>query len=205
MRVDTGAIPYPIFTLGALAPWSLFAGSVSQGVTSIIQGQQMVTRFAFPRAVLPLSSIGLSLVDLAVSGAIFLLFIFFLGDGLPLTALWFPVLLVLELVLIVGLVLLGSSLNVFARDFRLAVPLVVQVWLLLTPVMYPLSSVPSGLRSWYMLNPMTGLVESFRRVLVYGHAPEVAMLLPAAVGALVVFVMGTWYFSATESRFADVI
>lgn len=205
VQVDTGDVPYAVFALAALAPWSLFAGSLMQGMQSLIQGHLMVTRFAFPRAVLPLSAVGLGLVDLGVSGLLFILFIYLLGVGLPATALWFLALLVVEIVFVVGLVLLGSALNVFARDVRIAVPLLVQVWLLLTPVMYPLSDVPESLRPWYLLNPMTGLIESFRRVLVYGHAPETSMLIPAAIGALFFFVLGTWYFSTTESRFADVI
>jgi len=113
--------------------------------------------------------------------------------------------LLIELVLVVGVVLLGSAVNVFARDIRIAIPLLMQLWLFLTPVMYPLESVSGGLRTLYMLNPMTGLVEVFRQILAYGEAPSMSMLLPAAIGALVMLVIGTWYFSVTEERFADVI
>jgi lipopolysaccharide transport system permease protein len=106
---------------------------------------------------------------------------------------------------VVGVVLFGSALNVFARDVKLAVPLLSQLWLFLTPVLYPLSEVPAGLRPWYRLNPMTGVVESFRSILVYGQAPDMLVLLPSLVGATALFLFGWWYFSSVEHRFADVI
>ena len=80
-----------------------------------------------------------------------------------------------------------------------------QLWLYLTPVMYPLERVPDGLRPLYLANPMTGLVEAFREVLAYGRAPTFSLLVPAAIGAVLVLAAGISYFSVTESRFADVI
>lgn len=203
--VDTGKVSYAVFALAALAPWTFLASSVILGVPSVADSPHIVARFAFPRAVLPLSMIGVSLLDLAASFAIFVVFAYLLGDGLALSALWFPLLLIVEIVFVVGVVLLASALNVFARDVRLAVPLLVQLWLFITPVMYPLATVPRELRVWYLLNPMTGLVESFRRVLVYGSVPDFELLVPSVVGAVTALVVGTSYFRVTEPRFADVI
>jgi lipopolysaccharide transport system permease protein len=106
--------------------------------------------------------------------------------------------------LVVGIILLGSALNVFARDVKLAVPLISHFWFLLTPVLYPLTQ-DEELRKWLLLNPMTGLVESFREILVVGNTPTPDLLLPAVVGAVVLLFLGLWYFSTTEPRFADVI
>ncbi len=203
--VDTGEVSYPLFTLAGLAPWSFLASGVSTGVPSIVTQQTMVTRLAFPRAAIPISSVGTALIDLGITTLVFVAFATITGAGLPLTALWAPLLLLLEIVFVIGVVLFGSALNVFARDIRLAVPLIVQLWLLITPVMYPLDQVPADLRGLYLLNPMTGLIESFRRVLIHGHAPELATILPSIVGALVVLAIGAWYFTVTEKRFADVI
>jgi lipopolysaccharide transport system permease protein len=205
VHVDTGRASYGLFALAALIPWTLFANSLILGVPSVVGASSMITRLAFPRAALPLSMAGLSLIDLALTMVAFVALAFIQGVGVPVTALWVPVLLLVELPLIVGIVLFGSALNVFARDIRLAVPLLVQFWLFLTPVMYPLRAVPASLRSTYLVNPMTGLVESFRQVLVAGHAPSVSLLLPAIVGAVVALVVGVWYFGSTEARFADVI
>jgi lipopolysaccharide transport system permease protein len=198
-------VPYTLFTLAALTPWTFFSQSVTAGVPSIVGSIQMVTRLPFPRAVIPISMIGTSMIDLGISLVGFVLFAVITGAGLPITALWLPVLLAIELVLVVGVVLLGSAVNVFARDVRIAIPLVTQLWLFLTPVMYPLESVSDGMRSLYLLNPMTGLVEAFRQILAYGEPPSLGLLIPAIVGAIVILALGTWYFSTTEERFADVV
>jgi lipopolysaccharide transport system permease protein len=204
-QINTGTIPYPLFVFAALTPWTFFASSLTFGIPSVTQNHPMVTRLAFPRVALPISMIGLALVDLAIAGATFVVFVYVTGSSIPLTALWFPVLLLVEMILAVGVVLLGSALNVFARDVKLAIPVLTQLWLFLTPVLYPLSEVPAGLRPWYQLNPMTGVVESFRSILVYGQSPDVFVLLPSAAGATAVLLLGWWYFSSIEHRFADVI
>ena len=197
---------YSIITMAALVPWSFFQNSLTSGVPSVVQASSMLTRIPFPRASLPLSMIGISMLDLSIAALLFVVLTFLLGDGLPLTALWFPILLGLEVLLVAGVTLLTSSLNLFARDVKLAVPIAMQLWLFLTPVMYPLESVSESLRPYYLLNPMTGLVESFRTVLISpGAAPELDLLLPTIIGAVALFLLGSWYFAATENRFADVI
>lgn len=205
LDVDTGKTSYQLFALAGLAPWSFFSSSVATGVPSIATQMMMVTRLSFPRAAIPLAVVGTGLIDLAITTSLFLGYAIVTGAGVPLTALWALVLLVIEVVFVVGVVLFGSALNVFARDIRLAIPLVVQLWLYLTPVMYPLDTVPDNLRTLYLANPMTGLIESFRRVLIDGRTPDISVLTPSIVGAVVMLVLGTWYFAATESRFADVI
>jgi lipopolysaccharide transport system permease protein len=204
MGVETPG-SYAVFALSGLTAWTFFANSLILGVPSVVNAQIMVTRLAFPRAIIPLSSVGISLIDLVLSGLIFVVFAFLVGDGVPGTAIWFPLLLLIEIILIVGVLLFASALDVFARDVGLALPLLVQVWFFMTPVVSPLETVPAPLRGWYLANPMTGVIESAHRVLVYGQAPDFGLLLTAIVGSLAVFVLGVWYFFATESRFADVI
>jgi ABC-type polysaccharide/polyol phosphate export permease len=203
-RIDTGGTPYALFALAALAPWTFFANCLTYAATSVVQAHGIITRIPFPRAALPIAMSVTVLIDLAVASLAFLAFASLTGAGLPKTALWFPVLLLVEIVLTLGLVLLISALNVFVRDVHLAVPFLVQALLLVTPVMYPLKAVPEALRSWYMLNPMTGLMESFRDVLLYGQPPTPSLLMPAVLGAIAALLLGSWYFWATENRFADV-
>jgi lipopolysaccharide transport system permease protein len=204
--VDSGDadVPYPAFAIAALAPWTFFSNCLSAGVPSVVQSSQMITRLAFPRSVVPFSMIGVSLVDLAIGNVILFGFLLITGFPIPGTAVWFPLLLLIEVALVTGVVLLASALNVFARDLKLGLPLFTQLWLLLTPVMYPLSDV-GELRSLYLLNPMTGLVESFREVLLYGRAPTMELLAPSLIGALVLVAVGSWYFSVVENRFADAL
>src|SRR5439155_25474339 len=163
--------------------------------------QGMIARLSFPRMALTLSMIGTATLDLVVASGIFVVVALATGAGVPVTALLFPVLILIELVLIVGIVLLGSAINVFARDVRLAVPLIIQMWLLITPVMYPLSAAPASVRPWFLVNPLSGLVENFRRILAEGRGLDVGLLAPSLVGAAAVILLGFWYFAATESRF----
>jgi lipopolysaccharide transport system permease protein len=204
-NVDTGETNYAVFTLAALAPWTFFASSLQMGAGAVVNAAQMVAKLAFPRAVLPLSLVGIAFIDFGISMAIFVAVAFIMGEGLRVTFLLFPALIAIEIVLVLGLVFLFSAMNVFARDVRLGVPLMVQLWLFLTPVMYPLSRVPDDLRIFYLANPMTGLVELFRRIALEGHGFEIRLLLPALIASAVAIVVGTWYFKSTEPLFADVV
>ncbi len=203
--VSSGNTPYALNTLSALVPWSFFAASLTLAVPSVVAAQPLVTRLAFPRSAIPLATIGTSLIDLGITTAVFLVSLLLTRTPLPLTAVWAPVLMVIEVALVTGVVLFFSALNVFARDIKILVPLATQLWLLVTPVMYPLDAVPPNLRDLYLLNPMTGLVESFRGALIYGTPPQIELLLPSMTGAILFLILGTWYFGATERRFADVI
>jgi lipopolysaccharide transport system permease protein len=203
--VETGEQSYALGTLAALIPWTFFASSLSFGVGSVVAQRAMITKLAFPRFVLPLGIIGTCLIDLAIAAVIFVALAYAIGDGIHLSAVWVPALLLIEFALVIGLVFLGSAANVFARDIKLAIPLLMQLWLLLTPVLYPLEAVPKATQDLYLANPMTGLVESFRRVLLGGQGPEFGVLLPALIGAIVSLIFGTWYFGVTERRFADVV
>lgn len=201
--VDSGDTPYMLFALAALAPWTLFASSISLGVPSVVGASQMITRIPFPRSVLPISMMGTALVDLSISCTVFVVFLYATGSYLPMTALWFPLFVILELLFATGVVLLLSALNVFARDVKQAVPLMIQLWLFLTPVLYPL---PKEFETLYLLNPMTGIIESFRNALLPpGQGPDLGLLLPSLVGTAAFLLLGWWYFSSTQNRFADVI
>ncbi len=201
--VESGDTPYMLFTLAALTPWTLFASSITVGVPSIVSASQMITRVPFPRSALPVSMMGTAVIDVIISGVVFVVFLYATGSYLPMTALWFPLFVAIELLFATGVVLLLSALNVFARDVKQAVPLTLQLWLFLTPVMYPL---PKDYEIWYLLNPMTGIIESFRRALLPpGPGPVLHLLLPALLGTATFLVLGSWYFSATQHRFADVI
>jgi len=203
--IQGGRFPYALIAMAGLVPWTFFANSVTLGVPSVALSQAIVTRLPFPRAVIPLSLVGTSFIDLLVSAVIFAIFALAYGVGIPVTAAWLPVLVLLELALVAGITLLGGALNAFARDVRVMVPVAVQVWLFLTPVLYPLTRVPKALRGLFLVNPMTGIVEAFRRVLVYGTLPDLSLLAPTLAGTAFVLVVGWWYFDATEGRFADVL
>jgi len=114
-------------------------------------------------------------------------------------------LVVIQTVFTVGVCLFASALNVYYRDVKYALGLIVTLWMYATPIIYPMTLVPERFRKFYLLNPMTGLIESYRDVLVKGSGPQLLYVGVAAAGAVLLFVLGYFYFKRIEMSFADVV
>jgi lipopolysaccharide transport system permease protein len=165
----------------------------------------LVTKVNVPREVLPIASVGGSLVDFAASSLVFIGLLFFYRVQIHATILWIPYLIVVQICLAIGVTLLLSTLNVFYRDIRFAVPLAIQIWMYASPVIYPLSSVPESLQPLYLLNPAAGLIESYRSVILRGETPLPAYLLPMTLISVLILIFSYLLFKRLEWRFADVI
>jgi lipopolysaccharide transport system permease protein len=205
LKIDTADIPYPLFVYSGLLPWTLFSGSVALAVPSIVRNMDLVTKIFFPREILPLSSIGIPLVDFLVGSLILVLFTLGYGYRFPVTALWVIVLVVLQLLFTLGLALFGSALNVLFRDIGHLVGPVLVVWQFATPIVYPVEAVPENLRSLYFLNPMAALIDSYKRVLLLELQPRWGPLLVTLALSIVLLAAGYWFFSRAERVFADVV
>jgi lipopolysaccharide transport system permease protein len=205
VQVDTGGIPYPIFSYTALVPWTFFATSLTFGIASLVNNMNLVTKIYFPREILPLASIGAAFVDFLVSAAILagMLLIYGLAPGW--ISLWVVPLLGLQVALTIAVVLLGSAVLVFFRDVRFVVPLLIQVWMYATPIIYPVSLVPERFRTLYFLNPMAGIIDGYRRVLLTGEPPQLDALAAGAVVTLALLAIGSVFFKHAEPVFADLI
>jgi lipopolysaccharide transport system permease protein len=204
-RVPTDGVPYPIFAYAALLPWTLLATSVSFGIPSLVNNMNLVTKTYFPREILPLAVTGAAFVDFCVASTIFAVMMVFYRVPVHWTLVWVPLLIGVQIILILGVTFLGSAVNVFFRDVRFVVPLGLQLWLYATPVIYPESLVPERLRTLYMLNPMAGLVASYRRVILRGLQPEPRDLGLAVVLSGVLCAASYWFFKRVERKFADLI
>lgn len=205
LKVPTGEIPYPIFVFSALVPWTAFSNSMSQGIPSLVGQMNLVTKASFPREILPFGVIGATFVDFLSAFIIFL--VMFLLYRSPLTGqvLWLPLLILLQFCLAAGVVLIGSALNVFFRDIRFIIPLLTQVWMYATPIMYPVDLVPERFRSIYAINPMVGIIESYRNIFLRGQPPEWPSLALSSVITILLFGFGYAFFKRVEPAFADVI
>lgn len=204
-RVPTDGIPYPVFSYAAVLPWTFFSSSVSFGVPSLVNNLNLVTKIYFPREILPMGAIGACFFDFLIASTIFLPMLLLYRIPLSWALAWLPVLLVLQMVLTLGVVLLGSAIIVLYRDVRFIVPLALQLWMFASPIIYPVSLVPERFRPFYVLNPMAGLIDAYRQVIVYGQPPALGYLGLSAVGALVLFAIGLVTFRRLEKSFADVI
>jgi lipopolysaccharide transport system permease protein len=204
-KVPTDGIPYPIFSYSALLPWSLLSTAITFGVPSLVTNFSLVVKTYFPREVLPLGAVGASLFDFLVASSIFVVLLVYYRIEVKSTILWLPIILLLQLVLISGLALAGSALLILYRDMRFIVPLGLQIWLYLTPVIYPVTVVPDQYRLLYMLNPMAGIITAYRQVILYGQPPTWSYLAISGVEALLIFLLGYLMFKKLEPSFADLI
>jgi lipopolysaccharide transport system permease protein len=205
VRVPTDGIPYPIFYYSALLPWTFFASSITFGVSSLVSNMSLVTKIYFPREILPLSAVLASMVDFLIASLIFVGMMVFYQVPLNASLICMPLLLLIQIVFTVGVVLLASAMNVFYRDVRFVVPLGLQLWMYLTPIIYPLSMVPSQFRAVYMLNPMASIIDSYRRIILLGEWPSFPYLVLGGGVSVVLVVVAYWYFKRSEAVFADII
>jgi lipopolysaccharide transport system permease protein len=203
--IDTGNVPYPVFSYMAVVPWTLFAASLNDMAASLVQNMSLVTKIYFQREALPIAAMLARLMDFGVSAIILVMLMFaFRVPIYPAGWLYLPLIICIQLCLIVGLGLALSSLNVFFRDVQPMLTLVIQLWFYASPIIYPVALVPDGLRPFYFLNPMAGILEAYRAVLLYQKPPDTT-LWTAGLVSLALFVVGWWFFRRVEFLFADII
>jgi lipopolysaccharide transport system permease protein len=205
VQIDTDGIPYPVFAYTALVPWTFFSTSLSFGIASLVNNMNLVTKIYFPREVLPLASIGAAFVDFLISAVILAVMMLLYGVKPGWMSLWILPLLILQILLTVAVVMLGSAILVFFRDMRFVVPLLTQIWMYASPIIYPATRVPEQFRTLYFLNPMAGVIDGYRRVLILGEPPLLSALFPGTLVSLVVLIIGYVFFKYSEPVFADLI
>ena len=203
--MPSGGAPYPLFAYAALVPWFFFSNSVMSGTMSLVTYRNIVTKTYFPREIVPLAQVGSRLVDITASSALYVVLMVYYGLGITPWAALIPLFLVLLLLFTTGVTLATSSINVFYRDVNPVVQIGLQLWLYLTPVAYPLAAVPERYRLFFLLNPLTGVVEGLRSVLVFGREPEWQVVGISAALILTIFISATILFKSTDKYFADVI
>jgi len=196
--------PYPIFVYSALVPWMFFTNAITSSSNSLIGSANLVSKVYFPRLIIPLSAIGVGLVDFAIAASILIVMMLFYGVGWSLNLLMAPVLLLAIAVTALGVGTYLCALTVAYRDFRYVVGFMVQLWMFVTPVVYPASLVPMQWRWLLYLNPMSGLIEGFRAVFLAKTFDFFGLALSGAI-AISLFLGGVAYFGRVERRFADII
>jgi lipopolysaccharide transport system permease protein len=204
-QMPTDGAPYPLFAFAALVPWFFFSNSVMSGTMSLVTYRNIVTKTYFPREIVPLAQVGSRLVDLAASSSLFVVLMIYYQAGVGTWAVMVPVFLAMLVLFTLGVTLITSAVNVFYRDVNPVVQIGLQLWLYLTPVAYPLSAVPERYRVFWMLNPLAGVVEGLRDVLVFGREPNWGVVGVSAGLIAVTFMAGVVLFKKTDKYFADVI
>ena len=203
-KMPSNGFPYPVFVYSALVPWTFFANAITSSSNSLVGSAHLISKVYFPRLIIPLSAIGVGIVDFAVASSILLAMMIYYGVGWSLNLIVAPVLLLATMFTALGVGTCLSALTVSYRDFRYVVPFMVQLWMFVTPVVYPASLIPAQWRWLFHLNPMSGLIEGFRAVFL-GQAFDFFGLAVSAGAAIALFLIGVMFFERIERRFADII
>jgi len=203
-NVPTGGVPYPVFAFVGLVPWTLFANSASSAGTSLVGSENLVTKVYFPRLVIPAAAICGWVPDFLISSVFLFVIMAIFHFVPPVTAVLLPAVMVGAMVGAFSVSVWLSALNVAYRDVQYVVPFLIQIWLFLTPVAYPTTSVPQRYEWLTGLNPMTWVIDFSRWSLTGAHVSPTPFAVSLAV-TIVLLISGMYYFRRVEHFFADVI
>jgi lipopolysaccharide transport system permease protein len=204
-RIPSDGLPYSIFTYTALLPWQYFSQAISRSSDSLVSSAHLITKIYFPRLIIPISAVLAPLVDFAIAFVVLLGMMAWFGISPYWNALFLPLFLLLALITALAVSLFLSALNVKYRDVRYTVPFLIQVWMYASPVVYPVSIMPAQWRLLYSLNPLVGVIESFRWALLGKGSPDFSIMVVSGTVVVVLLLGGIIYFREMERTFADVI
>ncbi len=196
-------MPYPLFVMSGLAPWFFFSSTVSNSVSSLKNNSHLIPKVYFPREILIISSVAVGLVDLGVYTVSITIIMFLYGVHFGMSGFLLAPITLLLAALTLGVSLLAARLALFRRDVQILVPLAIQFLMYCVPIFYLPDILPPGFRAFYLLNPLTALIEAFREALVYRSLPNAPSVLLAALAGIAVLLFAYLDFKRAEPEFAD--
>ena len=203
-RFDTKSVPYPLFALSGLSLWLFVHTSISLASTSFVNNTSLITKVYFPRLIVPVAAALATLFDLLFSIAILIILMFYFGVTPTTQLLAAPIFVFLALVLAVAFGTLFSALNVRFRDVKFALPFMLQVWMIASPIFYPASLLTEKWRLVFALNPLTGILEGFRSAL-FGLPFDWQLIGVSTASLVVLTALSLLVFKKMEDTFADLI
>jgi len=204
-KIPSDGLPYALFAYAGLLPWTYFANATTGASSSLVANSNLISKVYFPRLVIPMATVVAGLVDLAVGGALLVVLLPAFGVVPSARLLLVPLFVALAFITALAVAMWLSALDVQYRDVRYAIPVLVQLWLFATPVVYPASLVPESYRMFLGLNPMAGVIEGFRWSILGTGDPPSGLLLVSAIVVAAILTSGLTYFRRMERGFADVI
>lgn len=203
-RVPSGGHPYALLVYTGLLPWTFISSAVLQSGTSIVSNAHLITKVYFPRLIIPAAAVTARLVDFGISFIILAGLMIYYRAALTVNAAMLPVMILLVALLALGFGMLVSALNVKYRDIGVMLPVLLQLWMFVSPVIYPLGLVPEKWRFVYSLNPMVGIIAGFRSAILGDPFNWLALGISAAF-AIALLIYSTYLFRRVEGGFADII
>ena len=203
-KIPSNGFPYPVFVFSGMLAWNFFSTSVSTAGISLISSSNIVSKVYFPRIIIPIASLGVSLVDFCISAGLLLILMLIYGQALSSTILFVPFFMLGLIIVSLGLGSWLAAITVTYRDFRYVIAYLLQIWMYLTPVIYPISFVPESWRWVLYLNPIYGWVNGIRACFL-GQPFDWLGIAISTVLSLLILMIGLFYFEKAQRRFADVI
>ena len=216
--ITSGDIPYPVISFTALLPWVFFQESTSEGVGSIVYNAQLIRKIYFPREIFPLTSVLTKLVEFCINAVVLAALLFYFKVTPAATIVWIPLLVVYIILASLAVALIGAALNVFYRDIGTMLPILLQLMMYASPVIYPMSLVKQKLLvdhmagDWsavlyriYTLNPMAGIIDAFQRAILHGRAPDFDVMWPGMLITALLLPLSYAAFKRAEQYFADIV
>lgn len=205
IKLPSDGLPYMLFAFCGLVPWLFFSQSMQRASNCLVNDERLITKVYFPRIYIPLAATFGVIIDFTISMGIAFLMMFLYGVPLSINVLFLPVVSMVLFLFCSGINLLFSGWNVSYRDFKHIVPFLIQLWMYASPLVYSGNLIPERYRLIYSLNPMAGIIDTFRWCLFgLGPFPLYAFTV-SLICSLVFFVGGAYLFKRMERNFSDVI
>jgi lipopolysaccharide transport system permease protein len=198
-------IPYPIFNFSAMVCWTYFSNTVTSATNSLVENSSLVSKVYFPRSMMPLAPVIAGLLDFAIAFMVLIAMMLYYHIYPGITIFFIFILIIPMILTASGIGTMLSALNAKYRDIKALVPLLIQVWMFISPVVYSVTLVPVRYRVIYALNPMAGVIEGFRTALLKTGPFPTQMFISSFLVSIILFVTGIFYFRQAERHFADVI
>ncbi len=203
-RIPSDNIPYPLFAYTGLLAWTFFSGAVTNTGGSLVSNANLITKVYFPRMIIPGAAIGARLVDLAIGFVMLVGMMLYYGQAPTWRMVLLPIPVALLTLLSLGIGMWMSALNVKYRDIGAILPTLIQLWMYVSPVVYPLSLVPQRWQWLYMLNPLAGIIKAFRASVLGQNLDWLSLAVSAAI-TLVLLAYSAFFFRRMEKQFADIV
>ncbi|HBM15549.1 MAG TPA: phosphate ABC transporter permease [Lentisphaeria bacterium] len=205
-KMPSEGMPYSILVFSAMLPWQFFSNTLSEGGNSLLSNEKLISKVYFPRIIIPTTSMIVSLIDFLISFALLLILMIVTGFLPSWTIVFMPIFLIEAIVFSLGLTFFISAMNVKYRDFRYVLPFIIQFGLYISPVGFSSSIVPEKWRIFYYLNPMAGIIDSFRWCISgFTYNIYITGCIVSFFVIIIFFIIGILYFRSAEREFADII
>ena len=194
---------YTVFMVCGLIPWAYFTTVINRASFIMIENGNILKKVYFPRSILPLSLVTSETINFLVSCIIILAFIVIKGFGISKFILFFPLVLLIQYVLLLGIALIFSAVTVYMRDIQHFIGVVLQLLFYATPIVYSIDTIPENFRWILKWNPMTYIIEGYRAIFYNQTMPDLKSLGILGVISIVILIVGYLLFNKLQKRFAE--